>query len=223
MNGAAHVPIRSLAPSVTESNRAVHFVYTRVQRRASRQQGNLCIDGRLRRASPGLGFWHTPCLTAAVGGVKMATKILIVDDDERLAQALEQLLNLEGYQASIALSAEAALERFRTDTFHLVLSDLQLPGRNGISLIKALHEACPETKTVLITGHGSVRTAVTALKRGAVEYIAKPLKPRRLLALIHALTADPPEYLTNRLLDPHRLPTVALDRMVARSRLMQEV
>ncbi|HEX4460463.1 MAG TPA: response regulator, partial [Polyangia bacterium] len=114
----------------------------------------------------------------------MPTKILIVDDDERLAAALEQLLNLEGYQASVALSAEAALERFRTDTFHLVLSDLQLPGRNGISLIKMLHEACPETKAVLITGHGSVRTAVTALKRGAVEYMAKPLKPRRLLALI---------------------------------------
>ena len=69
-----------------------------------------------------------------------------------------------------------------------------------------LHEACPETKAVLITGHGSVRTAVTALKRGAVEYMTKPIKPRRLLALIRALTADPPAYLTNRMLanDTHR-------------------
>ena len=153
----------------------------------------------------------------------MATKILIVDDDERLAQALEQLLNLEGYQASIALSAEAALERFRTDTFHLVLSDLQLPGRNGISLIKMLHEACPETKAVLITGHGSVRTAVTALKRGAVEYMAKPIKPRRLLALIRALTQDPPAYLTNRMLANDRIEAQSFDGMHARSRGMLQV
>jgi DNA-binding NtrC family response regulator len=153
----------------------------------------------------------------------MATKILIVDDDERLAAALEQLLNLEGYQAAVALSAEAALERFRTDTYHLVLSDLQLPGRNGISLIKMLHETCPETKAVLITGHGSVRTAVTALKRGAVEYMAKPIKPRRLLALIRALTADPPAYLTNRMLANDRIEAQSFDGMHARSRQMLQV
>ena len=132
-------------------------------------------------------------------------------------------LNIEGYQASIALSAEAALERFRTDTFHLVLSDLQLPGRNGISLIKMLHETCPETKAVLITGHGSMRTAVTALKRGAVEYMAKPIKPRRLLALIRALTQDPPAYLTNRMLANDRIEAQSFDGMHARSRQMLQV
>jgi DNA-binding NtrC family response regulator len=153
----------------------------------------------------------------------MATKILIVDDDERLASALEQLLQVEGYEAATALSAEQALERLRGDSYHLVLSDLQLPGRNGISLIKTLHEACPDTKAVLITGHGSVRTAVTALKRGAVEYMAKPIKPRRLLALIRALVADPPAYLTNRLLANDRLEVQAFDGMHARSRAMSEV
>jgi DNA-binding NtrC family response regulator len=153
----------------------------------------------------------------------MAVKVLVVDDDLHLVRALQELLTQEGYQATTALSAEEALDRVREDTFHLVLTDLQLPGRNGISLIKALHEACPETKTVLITGHGSVRTAVTALKRGAVEYIAKPIKPRRLMALIHALTNDPPQYLTNRLLDNSRLESTSFDGMHARSRAMQEV
>ena len=153
----------------------------------------------------------------------MPTKILVVDDDVHLVRALAELLTQEGYQATTATSAEEALDRCREETFHLALTDLQLPGRNGISLIKALHEACPDTKTVLITGHGSVRTAVTALKRGAVEYVAKPIKPRRLLALIHALTANPPEYLTNRLLDTSRLETTAFDGMHARSRAMQEV
>jgi DNA-binding NtrC family response regulator len=153
----------------------------------------------------------------------MVKKVLVVDDDAHLVQALAELLQQEGYQATTALTAEEALERCREETFHLVLTDLQLPGRNGISLIRALHESCPETKTVLITGHGSVRTAVTALKRGAVEYVAKPIKPRRLLALIGALTADPPEFLTNRLLDGNRLESVHFDGMVARSRGMKDV
>ena len=153
----------------------------------------------------------------------MVKKILVVDDDVHLVQALKELLDQEGYEATTALSAEEALERCRENTFHLVLTDLQLPGRNGIALIRALHESCPETKTVLITGHGSVRTAVTALKRGAVEYVAKPIKPRRLLALIGALTNDSPEFLTNRLLDGRKLEAVSFDGMVARSAAMKDV
>jgi DNA-binding NtrC family response regulator len=104
-----------------------------------------------------------------------------------------------------------------------VLTDLQLPGRNGISLIKTLHEMCPETKTVLITAHGSIRSAVTALKRGAVEYMTKPIKPRRLMALIHALTADAPPYLTNKLLSTSRLEAETFDGMHARSQVMRAV
>jgi DNA-binding NtrC family response regulator len=153
----------------------------------------------------------------------MSAKILIVDDDAHLVRALDELLAQEGFATRTAGTAEEALDRCREETFHLVLTDLQLPGRNGISLIRALHESCPETKTVLITGHGSVRTAVTALKRGAVEYIAKPIKPRRLLALIHALVANAPPYLTNRLLASSHLPSTSFDGMVARSRAMQDV
>jgi len=153
----------------------------------------------------------------------MGIKVLVVDDDVPLTRALSELLGQEGYEVTTATSAEEALERVREDSFHLVLTDLQLPGRNGISLIKALNEACPDTKSVLVTGHGSVRTAVTALKRGAVEYIAKPIKPRRLIALIQALTANPPAYLANRLLDTNRLESVQFDGMHARSRAMREV
>jgi DNA-binding NtrC family response regulator len=104
-----------------------------------------------------------------------------------------------------------------------VLTDLQLPGRNGISLIKTLHEMCPETKTVLITAHGSIRSAVTALKRGAVEYMTKPIKPRRLLALIGALTADAPPYLNNKLLAANRVEAQSFEGMLTRSPSMISV
>jgi len=118
---------------------------------------------------------------------KSAPKILIVDDDTDLLAALSQLLGAEGYQVATAATAEDALDRFRDETYHLVLTDLQLPGRNGIALVKAVHEACPATRCVLITGHGSIRSAVLALKRGATEYITKPIKAPQVIATVREL------------------------------------
>jgi DNA-binding NtrC family response regulator len=153
----------------------------------------------------------------------MATRVLVVDDDVHLGRALHELLTQAGYETTVAHSAEEALDRLREQTFHLVLTDLQLPGRNGISLIKTIAEACPETKCVLITAHGSTRTAVTALKRGAVEYVQKPIKPRRLLAMLSAFAQDAPAYLTNRLLAGERREATTFDGMHARSAAMRDV
>jgi DNA-binding NtrC family response regulator len=150
-------------------------------------------------------------------------KILLVDDDQSLLESLTGLLTANGYQITAAASAEEAIERCRADTFHLVLCDLQLPGRNGISLTATLREACPATPVVLITGHGSIRSAVTALKRGAVEYVTKPVKPRRLLQLVAQLTADPPQFLPNAFLARAQAETVSCDGMVARSPVMRQV
>jgi two-component system response regulator AtoC len=154
---------------------------------------------------------------------KSAPKILIVDDDTDLLSALSQLLSSEGFQVATAATAEDALDRFRDETYHVVLTDLQLPGRNGIALVKALHEACPATRCVLITGHGSIRSAVLALKRGATEYITKPIKPKRLLALVQSLTTDLPAYLPNKLLTGERGEVVRLGGMTGRSRAMRAV
>jgi DNA-binding NtrC family response regulator len=153
----------------------------------------------------------------------MATRILVVDDDVHLGRALHELLTQAGFETTVAHSAEEALDRLREQTFHLVLTDLQLPGRNGISLIKTISEACPETKCVLITAHGSTRTAVTALKRGAVEYVQKPIKPRRLLAMVAAFAQDAPAYLTNRLLAGERREATTFDGMHARSASMRDL
>jgi DNA-binding NtrC family response regulator len=157
------------------------------------------------------------------GAAAIRPKVLVVDDDTDLLSALSQLLETEGYQVATAATAEDALERFREETYHVVLTDLQLPGRNGIALVKALHESSPATRCVLITGHGSIRSAVLALKRGAAEYITKPIKPKRLLALLASLTADLPEYLPNKLMTGDRAEVVRLGGMAARSRIMKQV
>jgi two-component system response regulator HydG len=154
---------------------------------------------------------------------RVRPRVLVVDDDTDLLQALSQLLTSEGYEVATAATAEDALGRCREETYHVVLTDLQLPGRNGIALIKALHEACPATRCVLITGHGSIRSAVLALKRGATEYVTKPIKPKRLLALCAALTADLPTYMPNKLLADGRSDVAHVGNLSARSRAMRSV
>jgi DNA-binding NtrC family response regulator len=150
-------------------------------------------------------------------------RVLIVDDDAELLSALGDLLRHEGYEVALATSAEEGLEHCRRASFDVVLTDLQLPERNGLSLIRTLGELCPDTKTVLITGHGSIRSAVTALKRGAAEYLTKPIRPRRLLTLLSTFAANRPSFLTNRLLASHHAEVARCAGLVTRSPLMREV
>ncbi len=150
-------------------------------------------------------------------------RVLIVDDDPELLSALSRLLGMHGYQVTAAGSAEAALEQCRSQTFHLVLTDMQLPGLSGIALIHDLRQSCPATRCVLLTGHGSIRSAVVALKRGAVEYITKPIQPKRLLSLCGSLTAEAPAYLPNRLLFGEHADVARESGMVARSVVMRRV
>src|SRR5436853_7068988 len=82
-------------------------------------------------------------------------KILIVDDEEEARSALAEMLREDGYLVDVAATAEDALERFRSETFHLLLTDLLLPGKSGVELTKLVHDACPATAIVLITGHAT--------------------------------------------------------------------
>src|SRR5205085_8096856 len=126
-------------------------------------------------------------------------------------EALAALMELDGHQVHMAQSAEEALEYFREETPHLVLADVQLPGKSGIELTRLIRDSSPATAVVLITGHGSIRSAVAALKRGAVEYITKPVAPKKLLALTEALLAERPDYLPNKLLAMHRSGEINFD------------
>src|SRR5256885_684912 len=92
-------------------------------------------------------------------------KVLVVDDDPETANGLTAILKDDGYQVDVVGSAEEALERFGVTTYHLLLTDLLLPGKSGVELTKTVHESAPATAIVLITGHATVKTAVSALKR----------------------------------------------------------
>ncbi len=104
-----------------------------------------------------------------------------------------------------------------------MITDLLLPGKSGVELTKAIHEACPATAIVLITGHATVKTAVSALKRGASDYLRKPVLPKKLKERVAALLETRPDYLPNRLLAVGRSGEVRFEGMVARSRVMHNV
>ena len=119
----------------------------------------------------------------------MAAKdLLIVDDEPLVCESLKEMLTMEGYRVDAVLNGQAALEKLQEGEYHLVLSDIRMPGLNGIELLKELKGRCPDTAIIFITGHGHIDGAVEAIKLGAYDYITKPIDDVRLkLTIAHAL------------------------------------
>jgi signal transduction histidine kinase len=103
-----------------------------------------------------------------------AASILIVDDEEALQTSLVTAFALEGYRAAGAGSGREALQRLQQNSWDALLVDLRMPDIDGIQLMERVRESAPDTLVILMTGGGTVETAVRALKGGAYDYILKP-------------------------------------------------
>ena len=115
----------------------------------------------------------------------MATeRILVVDDEELNRDLLQQILDREGYQVAIAANGQEALALLRQETFHVVLTDLKMPGMTGVEVIRELKMLAPSTVGIIHTAYGSVETAVEAMKAGAYDYVTKPVRRDELLVVI---------------------------------------
>lgn len=119
----------------------------------------------------------------------MAERILIVDDEESIRRTLAGLLADEGYETATARDGEQALAAVRGDpTPALVLLDIAMPGRDGLEVLEQIHAVAPSLPVVMMSGHGTIETAVRATKLGAYDFIEKPLSADKLLlTLQHAL------------------------------------
>ncbi len=111
-------------------------------------------------------------------------RILIVDDDESVRDVISVLLREEGYNCVTASGAEAALDLAQADETPLVISDMKMPGKDGLWLLEAFRERHPDTSVIMLTGYGDTESAVDCLRRGAVDYL---LKPPKLTDLIRAI------------------------------------
>jgi DNA-binding NtrC family response regulator len=113
------------------------------------------------------------------------TRVLIVDDDLSVAQAIARLAEQSGHRTTLAGSVDEALGRLAEIPFDVVLTDLKMPGRDGLDLLEQVRAASPEIPVVLITGQATIDTAMEAIKGGAYDYLTKPVHLEVLSALLH--------------------------------------
>ncbi|MDH5466589.1 MAG: sigma-54 dependent transcriptional regulator [Candidatus Aminicenantes bacterium] len=112
------------------------------------------------------------------------TEILIVDDENIVRESLRDWLSAVGYKVETAESGEKALQIIKQKEIKIMLADLIMPGMDGIELMKKAKEIVPAILTVIITAHGTIQTAITAIREGAYDYIEKPFCPEKVEHLI---------------------------------------
>ncbi|MEW6187953.1 MAG: sigma-54 dependent transcriptional regulator [Thermodesulfobacteriota bacterium] len=116
--------------------------------------------------------------------MKSATHILVVDDEETICEALMAWFIKDGYRVETALSGPQALGLLEKKNFDICLVDVKMPGMDGIELLSRIKEKQPEAAVIMMTAHGSIQTAVEAMKRGAGDYLCKPFDPDTLSLLM---------------------------------------
>src|SRR2546423_1831421 len=110
-------------------------------------------------------------------------RILVVDDEPMMSDSLRQHLEDEGYSVDTAASGAEAIDLFDGGAHHLVICDVQLPDMDGLTLLRHMKDAKPNTEVIVVTGYGSVQTAVEAIKAGAFYFVEKPFDFEELLPL----------------------------------------
>ena len=116
--------------------------------------------------------------------MKLKPVVLLVDDEDTIRLFLEKTLRDEGYEAITAATGEEAIQRTRNDFPDLVLLDLKLPDINGIEVLRQIKEMIPEICVIMLTAFGDIETAVSAIKRGAFDFVSKPVNLEQLLLTI---------------------------------------
>ncbi|MFO7784608.1 MAG: sigma-54-dependent transcriptional regulator [Thermodesulfobacteriota bacterium] len=115
----------------------------------------------------------------------MARSILVVDDEESIIRSLQGILTDEGFEVQNAFNGKAALERIEEEIPDLVLLDIWMPELDGIKTLVKIKETCPGLQVVMMSGHGTIETAVKATKLGAYDFIEKPLSLEKVLLTIN--------------------------------------
>lgn len=112
------------------------------------------------------------------------SKILVIDDERSIRNTLKDILEYEKYSVDLAEDGIKGIEKVKGNSFDVVLCDIKMPGMDGIEVLEQLVQISPDTPVVMISGHGNIDTAVESIKKGAFDYIEKPLDLNRLLITI---------------------------------------
>ncbi|MCP4672905.1 MAG: response regulator, partial [Desulfobacula sp.] len=105
------------------------------------------------------------------------TSVLVVDDETMAVKSLTRILSADGYNVNATTKGKRALELVSTKKFGVVLTDLLIDMISGMDVLAAAKENAPDTEVIILTGHGSVDSAIQATKQGAFHYLQKPIRP----------------------------------------------
>ena len=111
-------------------------------------------------------------------------KILLVDDEPSIRSVLTKILRKKNYEVTPVGSGETAIELLRENEYDLILTDIRMEPVNGLEVLQAARKQSPRSAVVLLTGYGSIKTAVEAMKGGAFDYVTKPFKVDELLVTV---------------------------------------
>lgn len=104
-----------------------------------------------------------------------ASRVFVVDDDRIILDSLCEFLRMEGYEVEGAIGGDAALRALGRKPFNVVVTDVNMPGSNGFELLRVIRQRHPEVVVIIITGYGTIESAVEAIKMGAYDYLTKPI------------------------------------------------
>lgn len=145
------------------------------------------------------------------------SRILVVEDDEGLREALVDTLSLAGYDWLEAESAEQALLLLKSNEVDIVVSDVQMAGLDGLGLLRSIKLSWPKLPVLLMTAYANIEDAVSAMKEGAIDYMAKPFAPEVLLNMVSRYAPIKAEMTQAVAADPKSLKLLALAEKVART------
>ena len=151
-------------------------------------------------------------------------KILVVDDEALIRDMIKRgLSQMGGFSVEVARSGPEAIEKMEKDVFDLVLTDLKMPEMDGLELLKTIKGTRPEIMVIMITAHGSIETAVEAMKIGADDYITKPIDFNDLLLHISKVQKESLLLRENRLLRMEVRKKFEFNNIIGKSKKMQEI
>jgi DNA-binding NtrC family response regulator len=151
------------------------------------------------------------------------TKILVTEDDQVQREIIEDILSLSGYDVCAKPSAEEGLEALRAEPHDLLLTDMRMPGMDGLELLRAAKRLRPETNVIVMTAHATIQTAVTAIREGAIDYLEKPFDKDELLHVIARSTERVELRRQNEELRALVTDRISLGNIVGESESMQRV
>ena len=151
------------------------------------------------------------------------SRILVVDDEMIVCDSCKRILEEEGFEVDTALSGKEAFEKMKVNPFDVVITDLKMPGIDGMEVLQTFRKEYPDTIIIMITGYSTVETAVEAMKLGAFDYIPKPFTPDEVTVVVKKAIEKKSLMLENIYLRQELQEKYGFHNVVGKSKKMQEI